>query len=121
MRRVYDSNVLIDFLDGRPEAVALLGAETRLCISRMTWMEVMVGATTPETAAAYRRFLDTCVILDISAEIADRAVSLRQSHRIKLPDAIIWATALEHGAVLVTLNTKDFPRDHATVMVPYGA
>jgi predicted nucleic acid-binding protein len=35
-------------------------------------------------------------------------IEIRQANRIKLPDAIIAATALQNSAILVTRNTKDF-------------
>jgi hypothetical protein len=37
-----------------------------------------------------------------------RVINIRQQKRIKLPDAIIAATAMEYSSVLVTRNTKDF-------------
>ncbi len=52
--------------------------------------------------------------------MAERAVELQQSRRIRLPDALIWATAQVHGLLLVTRNTRDFPADDPGVRVPYG-
>ena len=40
------------------------------------------------------------------AEIEDEAISLRRSARIKLPDAIILATAKVHKLVLLTLDQR---------------
>ena len=45
---------------------------------------------------------------------------LRRERRLKLPDALIWATARRHGSLLVTRNTKDFPKDDPGVRVPYS-
>ena len=47
-------------------------------------------------------------LLRLTDEIADVAVELRQQRRMGLGDAIIAATALEHGLTLVTHNTGDF-------------
>jgi predicted nucleic acid-binding protein len=44
---------------------------------------------------------------------------VRRIRRIKLPDAIIWASAQEHGRILVTRNIKDFPATEPGVRVPY--
>ena len=41
------------------------------------------------------------------------SVNLRRSHRLKLRDAMIWASARIHGWQLVTRNTKDFPPEWA--------
>ena len=48
-----------------------------------------------------------------------RAVELRRERRLRLPDAIIWATARCAGCLLVTRNTGDFPEDEPDVRVPY--
>ena len=46
-------------------------------------------------------------MVDITAEIKERAIALRKSYRLKLPDAIIAATTLQLGATLLT-NDKSF-------------
>jgi predicted nucleic acid-binding protein len=81
-------------------------------------MEVMVGAT-GEVAEATRGFLSSFDIIALDGEIAERAVSLRRTHHIKLPDAIIWATAQVHAMLLVTRNTKDFAAGDPGVRMPY--
>jgi hypothetical protein len=48
-----------------------------------------------------------------------RAVDLRQKHRVKLPDAIVWASAQAHSLLLVSRNTKTFSAHHPSVRVPY--
>ena len=57
--------------------------------------------------------------MDVDSDVAERAAILRRTHRIKLPDALIWATAQAYDLVLVTRNTKDFPADHPGIRVPY--
>jgi len=46
-------------------------------------------------------------------------VMRRRERKVKLPDAIILATAELEGRLLVTRNTKDFPSDDPGVRVPY--
>jgi predicted nucleic acid-binding protein len=53
-------------------------------------------------------FIRNCQLLSLSEEIAEIAIRIRKGTRIKLPDAIIAATAMHHGLVLVTRNVKDF-------------
>ena len=38
---------------------------------------------------------------------------------MKLPDAIVWASAQVHAMLLVTRDTKDFPGDDPGIRVPY--
>ncbi|MEM6264058.1 MAG: PIN domain-containing protein [Bacteroidota bacterium] len=45
-----------------------------------------------------------------SESIVAQTISLRKHHKIKLPDAIIAATALVHNLTLITSNTADFHR-----------
>ena len=78
----------------------------------------MVGAT-PETEDILRGFLSGFIKLPIEEQVSNIAVTLRKEHKIKLPDAIVWATAQANKRLLVTRNTKDFPHDEPGVRVPY--
>lgn len=82
-------------------------------------MEVLVGARSEEEEAWLRLFLDRFDNLPIDREVAEKAVRLRQTHRMRLPDAIIWATAQASDGLLVTRNTRDFPADDPGVRIPY--
>ena len=44
---------------------------------------------------------------------------IRKQRRIKLPDAIVWASAQVNSLLLVSRNVKDFPADEPGVRVPY--
>ena len=54
------------------------------------------------------QLMEYAVIRTLSDEIVQRVIDIRQEKRIKLPDAIIAATAMQYSAILVTRNTKDF-------------
>jgi predicted nucleic acid-binding protein len=41
------------------------------------------------------------------------------TRKVRLPDAIIWATALHESALLVTRDTKDFPSAEPGIRIPY--
>ena len=66
-----------------------------------------------------RHFLEGFKVITLDEEIANRVVALRRAHRMKLPDAVIWATAQTAGRLLVTRNTKDFPTDDPGIREPY--
>lgn len=118
MRALLDTNILIDYLNGIAEAKDEIARYEQPLISLITWMEVLVGAQ-PDEEAEVKRFLRRFVRIDLHNAIAERAVVLRRSRRIKLPDAIVWATAIDQGALLVTRNTKDFSAKDSGVRVPY--
>ena len=118
VKALFDTNILIDFLNGVAEARKEMDLYQDKAISIITWMEVMVGAA-PQVQSATRSFLDGFEIVGLDGPIADQAVVLRQQHRIKLPDAIIWASAQETGSLLVTRNSKDFTASDPSVRIPY--
>ena len=113
-----DSNILVDHLKGYPQATAEIGRYKNPAISIVTWIEVMVGAA-DDSSTHTRQFLDGFVIIGLDNTVAERAIILRQTYRLKLPDAVIWAAAQTTGRLLVTRNTKDFPADEPGVRAPY--
>ncbi len=64
-------------------------------------------------------FLGTFIQIPLSSAIAQKAVDVRRTNRLKLPDAILLATALVEGRILLTRNTRDFPRATSSVRIPY--
>ncbi len=118
VRAVFDTNILIDFLNGHEPARQQVRRYSDKRISIITWMEVMAGAT-DKTEDACRALLGVFERLDITPSIAERAVLLRRQGRMKLPDAVILATAQISASTLITRNTRDFPVGTAGIMVPY--
>ena len=115
---LFDTNILIDYLNGVKQARTELERYSDKAISLITWMEVMVGAAS-ETEEATRRFLSGFINLPIDDQVSNVAVILRKNHKIKLPDAIVWATAQVNKRIFITRNTKDFLPDEPGIRVPY--
>lgn len=115
---LFDTNILIDYLNAVGEARDELARYEGKAISIISWMEVLVGAD-PAVSDATRAFLGGFELVAVNGDIAEQAVILRRAHRIKLPDAIIWASAQSEGMLLVTRNTRDFPTGDPGVRVPY--
>jgi predicted nucleic acid-binding protein len=118
VRPVFDTNILIDFLNGIPQARIELERYEDRSISIVTWMEVLVGADSAVEPAT-REFLKGFEVIDLDDIVAERAVALRRGGKLKLPDAVIWATAEVNAMLLVTRNEKDFASDLPGVRVPY--
>ena len=53
-------------------------------------------------------FISHANIYELTDEIADKVIEIRQRYRVKTPDAIIGATALVYGFDIVTNNVADF-------------
>ncbi len=121
MTGFFDTNILIDFLNGIEEAGKTFEPFDRLCISRITWMEVMAGARDSQQERKIRRFLSQFDMIELDESISEAAVSLRRHHRpkLRLPDAIILASARGTGCRLTTRNTQDFPKQNADIHIPY--
>jgi hypothetical protein len=115
---LFDTNILIDYLRGIPQARAQCDNHSDRAVSIVTWMEVMAGSTAANEADT-RSFLLNFYIVPLDADVAERACLLRRNNRVKLPDAIIQATAEDSGRILITRNTRDFPPGTPGVLIPY--
>ena len=115
---LFDTNILIDHLSGVALASAELARYPDRAISLITWMEVMAGSNAGDEARI-RAFLAAFRCLPITPEVAERTFLVRKQRKLKLPDAIILATAETADRILVTRNTRDFPQDDPGVRVPY--
>ena len=119
LRAVIDTNILIDVLNAVPEALEELDRYDAVGISVVTWIEVLVGCRTDDEVQAARLVLSQLDVVRVPEAIAAGAVRLRQDRHLKLPDAIVLATALEWGCQLVTRNTRDFSASDPGIRVPY--
>jgi len=117
---VFDTNILIDYLIGRDEARVECDRYTRRAISIVTWMELQVGARSDAEADVIDLFLREFRVIEVTRQLARQAIDIRRRTRVRLPDAIIWATAQQESAPLITRNTKDFPPDAEGIRVPYS-
>ena len=121
MKAVLDSDVLIDFLQGVDAAAVEISRYDDPCYSVVSWMEVMTGAENDAERYAAETLFESMRRVELSAEIASRAVDLRRQLRLKLPDAIVLATADREGCNLVTRNAKDFDPQDPRIRIPYAS
>jgi predicted nucleic acid-binding protein len=113
-----DTNILIDVLRGEALALAWLEQQQQPHISVITWIEVLVGCREGE-ASRVHDWLESFPRLPLDEAIAAEAVRLRQQHGLKIPDAIILATARCGDLTLATRNVRDFPLALGGVVHPY--
>jgi predicted nucleic acid-binding protein len=97
-----DTDVFIDHLRGAHE---LKPGRHRLHYSVITRAELFAGNTATNLAALLLAPFREVVV---DRAIAERAGRIRRETRVRLPDALIAATALEHDLSLATRNRSDF-------------
>jgi hypothetical protein len=114
----FDTNILIDWLKDRSEAVAELARYNRHRVSRVVWTEI-VAAESLESRDIVQQLISPFEVVEIDSRIASAAADIRHRTGMKLLDAYILATAQVNGAILVTRNTRDFPAQMPGIRVPY--
>lgn len=101
---VLDTNAILYLLGGR---LAESLPEGEYGISVVTEIELLsYPSLGDEGEAQVRAFLSNLAILGLSDNIIEGAVRMRRLHGLKLPDAIIVATALDFNGELLTNDAK---------------
>jgi predicted nucleic acid-binding protein len=104
---VLDSNAVIELLNDEANSLALEEQfpDAAVCISVITQIEVLgFPNITPGEEKQIVDFLSDITVVNIDNAIIAGAVAIRRNKnkKIKLPDAIVAATALALGATLIT-------------------
>lgn len=108
--RLVDTSAWVEWLIGSPLGVALAGelpdreqwlVPTLVQLELAKWLGREVGEDKADQVIA---FTETCVVADLDTNTALSAAELCARHKISTADAIIYATALAHGAELLTCD-----------------
>jgi predicted nucleic acid-binding protein len=104
LKRVLDTNAILYLLGGRLAQPLPAGQHF---ISVISEMELLSYPLLDESAQSQiEGFLSEITIIGLSESVKKLAIRLRREHQLKLPDAIVAATALSLGAALVTNDTQ---------------
>ena len=115
-----DTNIIIYYLNGDKIAIDWLKEhKDRLSISIIVSMEVLSYPFTEQEDEIVRRFLGAFRLFDLDQSIFEKTIQLRRTHKIKLPDSIIAATASCHNLTLVTRNVSDFNNLNIEIFNPF--
>ena len=116
MKYLWDTNAVIYYLhDLLPEPnakffdqICLNGAP---CFSVITEIELLSWqSTAKEELEIIQSFIQNSLVLEITPDIKSITAEIRKKYKLKLPDAIISATAVSQNLTLLTRNIKDFQK-----------
>lgn len=104
MNYLLDTNAVLYFLGDR---LAEPLPQGRYLLSVISEMELLsYPSLTADEEDAIREFLSEVTVVDLTSEIRDAAIELRRSQKLKLPDAIIAATAQYLKSELLTNDRR---------------
>jgi predicted nucleic acid-binding protein len=104
-----DTNFILGMLKSTPAVTEVLKTNPLLAnqcaYSAVTRMELLgFPGITPDEETVIRSALEKLTYLPIDHAVEDMAIQLRRSRRVKLPDALIAATALCHDLQLLSMD-----------------
>jgi|SRR6185503_757722 len=105
-----DTNIIIDFqtrsIPKKGQDYVASAIDLKFVISFVSYIEVLGYKNVSEEM---ENFVSLAEVIELNKSIIDQTILLRKKYKIKLPDALIAATAMVHNLVLLSHNTKDLP------------
>lgn len=111
---VVDSDVLVDFLRGRPESAPLVRTKVRpVLVPAVVVTELYAGVRGAAEMEQLDAVLSVLRVVPLHADVARAAGLFKQrfgkSHGVGLADALVAATVEAEGAELLTLHVRHYP------------
>lgn len=114
MKYIWDTNTAIYYLQQQfpPDAEKFIDnslTDSIPCISAITEIELLCWKTdNSNDLNTLHNFISDALVIELEKPIKLKTAEIRKLLKVKLPDAIIAATALVYDLTLITRNTKDF-------------
>lgn len=111
---LWDTNTVIYYLQQQfpPSAEKFIDnilSDSGPAISAITEIELLCWKTPSEgDLKVLHDFIEEVWVFELERDIKLKTAEIRKAHKIKLPDAIIAATALVYDLTLMTRNVRDF-------------
>ena len=116
IKHLWDTNTAIYYLQQQfpPEGEKFMDnllKNEHPVISAITEIELLCWkAATEKDLKILHNFINDVIVIELEQSIKLKTANIRKSHRIKLPDAIIAATALVYDLILLSRNVDDFKK-----------
>jgi len=118
-RALFDSNIII-YLSKKEFPYSYIDQFDEHYISVISYMEILGHRFRDKSEEKFiQELLELFKTLYIDREIADKVIEIRKNGRIKLPDAIIAATAISNKLFLITRNIDDFKNIEVSISNPF--
>jgi len=106
IKHLVDTNFLIHTDQRNPVVEPFLNEN--IAISFISEMELLgVFSISKSKKASMQRIINECYVLEMNQSIKIVAIDLKQKHKLKLPDAIIAATAIHYNLMFI-ISDADF-------------
>ncbi|MBN2655449.1 MAG: type II toxin-antitoxin system VapC family toxin [Spirochaetales bacterium] len=106
MRYLLDTNAVVYCLEGVFPLFEKISFEDELFLSFISRIELYCGKNNEDQEFSIRRFVSDLVEFETDGDITERTIFVRKKYGLKIPDAIIVATAIEKGLTLVTADKE---------------
>ena len=102
-----DTNAFIYFFEGRSRITELVVQTLVIYFSPISEIELLSASHLTEAEIdQIKEFLSLCQRVELSSEIIEQTIAIRRQHQIKIPDAIIAASAISLNIPLVSADTE---------------
>ena len=104
MNYLFDTNTVIYFLENKLSLD--IKNEDNIDISFINEIELLGKEVKEEESKAIKLFLERVTIIGINDEIKKKTIEIRKAQRLKIPDAIVAATAAVNNEILLTADKE---------------
>jgi hypothetical protein len=114
IKYLWDTNITVYYLQQQFSVSAEkfmdeLLIEYQPAISVISEIELLCWKSqSEEDEVILRSFIQDAIVIELETSIKLKTAEIRKSTKLKLPDAIIAATAIEFDLILLTRNVSDF-------------
>ncbi|WP_281337259.1 type II toxin-antitoxin system VapC family toxin [Flavobacterium eburneipallidum] len=117
---VLDTNIVLYLLNGDDELVTILN-QMQLYVSVITEIELLAyQEISIQDKAKIKYFLSECIIVPLNDEIKNICIAIKQTSKVKTPDAIVAATSIHNKIPLIT-SDKGFEKNQNLDLFLYKA